>query len=166
MNREEILDEINKTKEHLANMEKMLKECEYERWKPIDGKLYYFLDSYGEIIADNFCSADYVDSQRYKNYNCFQTREQAETEAEKVLVRRMLEDIARRLNKGQKIDWNDEKQIKYSIGLDTIDNEIIWDEEVRFISQGMVYCLDRNFKDVAIREVGEERLIKYLRSEK
>ena len=27
MDREEILDEINKTKEHLANTEKMLEEC-------------------------------------------------------------------------------------------------------------------------------------------
>lgn len=31
MNKQEILEEINKTKEHLANMEKMLEECEYER---------------------------------------------------------------------------------------------------------------------------------------
>lgn len=30
MNKQEILEEINKTKEHLANMKKMLAECEYE----------------------------------------------------------------------------------------------------------------------------------------
>ena len=34
MNKQEIIDEINKTKEHLANMEKMLKECN-GRWKPV-----------------------------------------------------------------------------------------------------------------------------------
>lgn len=28
MNKQELIDEINKTKEHLANMEKILKECE------------------------------------------------------------------------------------------------------------------------------------------
>lgn len=33
MNKEEILYEINKTKEHLTNMGKMLEECEYERLK-------------------------------------------------------------------------------------------------------------------------------------
>ena len=37
------------------------------------------------------------------------------------------------------------------------------DSEKLLISQGTVYCLDRNFKDVAIKEIGEERLIKYLR---
>lgn len=31
MNREEILREIEKTKQHLVNMEKMLEECN-ERW--------------------------------------------------------------------------------------------------------------------------------------
>ena len=31
MNKQELQNEINKTKEHLKNMEKMLEECEYER---------------------------------------------------------------------------------------------------------------------------------------
>lgn len=162
MNKEEILSEIEKTKEHLANMEKILEEYR-KRWKPIGGELYYFLDSYGEIIADNFCSADYVDSHRYKNYNCFQTREQAEQEAEKILVRRMLEDIARRLNKGIKIDWYDNEQSKYCIEL--YCNDIITNFYYGHKTQGAVYCLDENFKDVAIQEIGEERLKTYLRGE-
>ena len=163
MNKQEILEEINKTKEHLSNMEKMLKECEYERWKPIDGELYYFLDSYGEIIADNFCSADYVDSHRYKNYNCFQTREQAEQEAEKILVRRQLEDIAKRLNKGEEIDWYDSEQPKHCIEL--YCNDIITNFYFGHKFQGTTYCLDKNFLDVAKREIGEERLKTYLRGE-
>lgn len=40
MDKKEILDEIEKTKEHLANMEKMLQECKYERWKPKQGEKY------------------------------------------------------------------------------------------------------------------------------
>lgn len=163
MNKEEILNEIEKTKEHLANMEKMLEECECARWTPIDSEMYYFLDSYGKIVADMFCSADSIDSQRYKNYNCFQTREQAETEAEKILVRRMLEDIARRLNKGIKIDWYDNEQSKYCIEL--YCNDIITNFYYGHKTQGAVYCLDENFKDIAIQEIGEERLKAYLRGE-
>lgn len=162
MDREEILNEINKTKEHLANMEKILKECEYERWKPEDFSPYFYVDSCMKIEQSDFYDDTYIHSERYNTYGTFKTREQAEAEAEKILVRRMLEDIARRLNKGEEIDWNDEKQIKYSIGLDTIDNEIIWDKEARFISQGMVYCLDKDFLNTAIKEIGEGRLIKYL----
>lgn len=163
MNKQEILDEINKTKEHLANMEKMLEECEYKRWAPIDGELYYFVDSYGQISVDNFCSADYIDNQRYKNYNCFQTKEQAKSESEKILVRRMLEDIARRLNKGIKIDWYDNEQSKHCIEL--YCNNIITNFYYGHKTQGTVYCLDGNFKDIAIREIGEEKLKAYLRGE-
>ena len=162
MDKKEILEEIEKTKEHLANMEKMLKECD-GRWKPKDFSPYFYVDSCMKIEESNFYNDTYIHSERYNTYSTFKTKEEAQQEAEKILVRRMLEDIARRLNKEQKIDWNEEKQIKYSIGLDTIDNEIIWDKETRFISQGMVYCLDMNFYNVAIKEIGEERLIKYLR---
>lgn len=162
MNKEEILNEIEKTKEHLANMEKMLEEYEYARWTPIDSEMYYFVNSYGKIVADMFCSADSIDSQRYKNYNCFQTREQAETEAEKILVRRMLEDIARRLNKGKKPDWIKCYQKKYSLGYDQINSKITLECRTTIIAQGTVFCLDDKFLNVAIQEIGEGRLIKYL----
>ena len=165
MDKKEILEEIEKTKEHLANMEKILKECEYERWKPEDFSTYFYVDSCMKIEESEFYNDTYIHSERYNTYSTFKTKEEAETEAEKILVRRQLEDIARRLNKGQKIDWNDKEQIKYSICLDAINSEIIWDNEVQYISQGIVYCLDMNFYNVAIQEIGEERLKKYLRVE-
>ena len=165
MNKQEILDEINKTKEHLAKMEKMLKECKYERWNPKPSQEYYCVDDGNDVRRVNFNTMNAYDRDRIKAYNCFQTREQAETEAEKILVRRMLEDIARRLNKGNKIDWNNGKQFKYYICIDSCDNEIIWGRDIQYISQGVVYCLDRNFYITAIQEIGEERLKKYLRSE-
>lgn len=160
MDKEQILNEINKTKEHLANMEKMLEECKYARWKPINGELYYFVDSCGKIVAK--ADADYIDSQRYKNYNCFQTEEQVKSESEKILVRRMLEDIARRLNKGKEIDWEShEYKFHLLIFNDVISQEVC--QDIKY--QGTVYCLDGNFKDIAIREIGEERLKAYLRGE-
>lgn len=163
MHKQEILKEINKTKKQLANLEKMLEECEYERWVPADGERYYFLDTYGSISSDNFYSSDYFDSQRYQYYNCFQTREEAEQEAEKILVRRMLEDIAKRLNKGKEIDWYDSEQSKYCIEL--YCNNIIMNFYLAHKTQGVVYCLDMNFYKVAIQEIGEERLKKCLRGE-
>ena len=164
MDKEEILKEIEKTKEHLANMKKMLEDCECERWKPNSCDAYYYIDAFGNVLSQ-IETGHSSDSAFWKSYNCFKTREQAETEAEKILVRRMLEDIARRLNKGNKINWENDKQFKYYICIDSRDNEIIWDREVRYISQGIVYCLDINFYNVAIQEISEERLIKYLRSE-
>ena len=163
MNKEEILSEIEKTKEHLANMEKILEEYS-ERWKPNSGDAYYYIDAFGNVLSQ-IETGHYSDNAFWESYNCFQTREQAEQEAEKILVRRMLEDIARRLNKGNKIDWNNNKQFKYYIWINSRDNEISWAGEVSHISQGVVYCSDRNFYIAAIKEIGKERLIKYLRNE-
>lgn len=161
MNKEEILSEIKKTKEHLANMEKILKEYS-ERWKPNSCDAYYYIDAFGNVLSQ-IETGHYSDSAFWKSYNCFKTREQAELEAEKILVRRMLEDIARRLNKGKKIDWNNSKQPKYCIEL--YFNNIVTNFYYGHKTQGTVYCLDENFKDVAIQEIGEERLKKHLRGE-
>ena len=163
-NKEEILNEIKKTEEHLANMKKMLAECEYERWKPEKGKGYYFLNSCNTVRCKTW-DADCSDVAHYNIYNCFKTREQAEAEAENVLVRRMLEDIARRLNKGKEFDWSDEDQTKSFIFLDCKTQLIERDGNLRNKIQGVVYCLDNNFRKITIQEIGEERLKKYLRGE-
>lgn len=161
MNKEEILDEINKTKEYLANMEKMLKKCD-EMWKPEKGEMFYYLNSYNIAISETW-DASYSDAEHYNIYNCFKTKEQAEAEAEKILIRRQLEDIARRLNKGQEIDWYNKNQSKHCIEL--FCNEIMSDSYFTYKTQGTVYCLDKSFKDVAIQQIGEERLKNYLRGE-
>ena len=164
-NKQEILNEIKKTKEHLSNMEKMLKECEYERWKPQKDELYYYLNSYNIAIPETWDASCYSDTTKWNTYNCFKNREEAEQEAEKILVRRMLEDIARRLNKGKKIDWNDEEQTKSFIFLNCATQLIERDCNLRHKIQGVVYCLDTDFRKIAIQEIGEERLKKYLRGE-
>ena len=164
MNKQELLDEINKTKEHSANMEKMLAECEHERWKPSLNE-EYFTVSYDGVNRCININEDSLDT-RYDFYNCFQTQEQAEAEAEKILVRRMLEDIARKLNKGKKIDWTRTTQVKYSLILSsTKEKQILLQDYITSLKGEQVYCLDEKFKDVAIQEIGEERLKKYLRGE-
>lgn len=165
MNKEEILDEINKTKQHLANMEKILEECEYKRWKPKDNEKYWYISDYNTINYSLFMSEIQIDNMRFKNYNCFSTREQAEAETEKILVRRQLENIARRLNKNEKIDWNNEDQNKYFICSNHWQDIIILERGWKNKFCGVIYCLDKNFLDIAIQEIGEERLKKYLRGE-
>lgn len=164
LNRQEILEEINKTKEHLANLQEKLKECQYERWKPQDGEIYFYVLSDGMVGQDSWNRPFAIDEgQRYNFYNCFKTREQAEAEAEKILIRRKLEDIARRLNKGERIDWNNFDQNKYFISFNCATQLI----ERGFYNlknkvQGVVYCLSDDFVSVAIQEIGEERLKRYM----
>ena len=164
MDKQELQKEIEKAHAHLANMEKMLEQCEYERWKPKIDDIFYSLNGYGEIKRVYFCN-DQSCRMLYKAFNCFQTLEQAEAEAENILVRRMLEDIAIRLNEGEKIDWGNIKQCKYFIGVQEGYAGILSDTEYEFKHQGVVYCLKADFLKVAKSEIGEERLKKYLRGE-
>lgn len=78
MNKEEILNEINKTKEHLANMEKILGEYEYERWEPKENEAYFYVSSNGKIARDKKHRDFIIDESRCNFYNCFRTKEQAE----------------------------------------------------------------------------------------
>lgn len=161
MNKQEIIDEINKTKEYLANLEKMLKECESKRWKPVDDDIYYYVSEACTVIKSR-AWAHFIVDEHYHCFNCFRTEEEAQAEAEKILVRRQLEDIARRLNKGQEINWSDENQYKWYIIYNTTFGFETYSVSETTV-QGVVYCLDKNFLNTAIKEVGEGRLIKYLR---
>jgi hypothetical protein len=165
MNKQEILKEIKETKEHLASMEKMLKACEHERWKPKTGEDYYCIDDVNKCRRVNFNLMNAYDRDRIRVYNCFRTKEEAEQEAEKILIRRQLGDIARRLNKGKELDWDDINQSKYSILFTYWQDTIGLGTALKEKIQGVIYCLDENFLNVAKNEIGEERLEKYLRGE-
>lgn len=164
INKQELINEITKTKEHLANMEKMLAECEHERWEPEKGEQYYYVSLIGIVVQDVWCDTE-CDNQLWLAYNVFKTKKQAEAEAEKILIRRMLEDIAKRLNRWEKIDWHSCNQEKHWLSYDFVENRICIRSNRAVKEEGATYCLTRYFRDVAIQEIGEERLKKYLRGE-
>lgn len=167
--KQKILNDIEEAQRKLDEARKKLDEYNtgYKRWKPKEGERYYYVAETGEAVGS--CNAEGLNevilSRYYNAYNCFQTREQAETEAEKILVRRQLEDIAKRLNKGRRLDWDNSYQFKNSISFDFFTNKIVSYRRFQQKEQGAVYCLDENFLDVAKREIGEDRLIKYIRGE-
>ena len=164
--KQKILNDIEEAQRKLDEARKKLDEYNigYKRWKPEEDEAYFYVNSNGIVGRDRWNSEFITDKKRYNSYNCFKTREQAEAEAEKILVRRQLEDIARRLNKGEKIDWSDENQYKWYIVYNTTFGFAIYSVSENTI-QGVVYCLDKNFLNIAIQEIGEERLKKYLRGE-
>lgn len=164
MDKEEILKEIEKTKQHLDSLEQMLEDCKYERWKPKKSEAYYYVSHISEVLNAVNEGVD-IDVRRYKAYNCFRTKEEAELEAEKILVRRQLEDIARRLNRGRKTDWSDANQCKYYIYIGMLNNHLLWGKSRLRKTEGVTYCLDSDFYKKAEQEIGTERLIKYLKGE-
>lgn len=166
--KQKILNDIEEAQRKLDEARKKLDEynTEYKRWKPKENERYFYVISNG-MVGSDFRNGNFTtDENRYSFYNCFKTREQAEVEAEKILVRRQLEDIAKRLNKGEEIDWCNLAQNKYYLSCDNYNRCgniccVCSNNTV----QGAVYCLDKNFLNVAKREIGEDRLIKYIRGE-
>ena len=140
----------------------MLKECG-GRWKPKNNEQYWYITDYGTVNYTLFMPKIQNDNMRFKNYDCFKTREEVEQELEKILIRRQLEDIARRLNRGERIDWDNDDQRKYFIRFNYWQGIIELDNSFRQQFQGVIYCLDKNFLNTAVQEIGEERLINYLR---
>ena len=125
---------------------------------------YYYLNDCGETEIET--DEDYpVDNFRYSIGNYFETKEQAENYKEKLLIEQELRDIARELNKGEEIDWDDVNQEKYYLGFDYYKDEIDYYVNNRSKKQGTIYCLNKDFKNIAIERIGEERLLKYLKSE-
>lgn len=168
--KQKILNDIEEAQRKLDEARKKLDEYNtgYKRFKPKEGENYYYITAIGEVIGS--CNLPEnnktILTKHYSFYNCFKTREQAEVEAEKILVRRQLEDIAKRLNKGEEIDWCNLAQNKYYLSCDNYNRCgniccVCSNNTV----QGAVYCLDKNFLDVAKCEIGEDRLIKYIRGE-
>lgn len=151
---------LDKAQEELKSLDR------YGRFIPEENEAYYYVDSMGDVRFDTNDFSQ-VDKQEIAFYNCFRTKEEAEREREKIFVRRQLEDIADRLNGGKKIDWGNWSQGKYCIcfhcgyGIRRLELALSYDYQY----VGAVYCLSDKFLEVAKKEIGEERLIKYIRWE-
>lgn len=91
----------------------------------------------------------------------FSTKEARDKAVFKMEIETKLKNIAERLNKGQKIDWEDRKQIKYNLFYNYEDKKLEYYFGFDYKNQGVIYCLDDNFLYVAKKEIGEENLIEY-----
>ena len=130
----------------------------------VKGEYYFYIDSCGDIdkIHDAF---DYIDNHRYKTGNYFKTEEEAEEYIEKIKIYMKLKRLSERLNNGKKIDWNDRDQYKYYILYNYYSDCIDVDDTYIYQKQGTIYCLNEDFKDIAIKEIGEERLLKLFKDQ-
>ena len=166
---------MNNLGEKIKEIEKQLEELKVQlteedkedkcKRKRFDyDKYYWFVDTFGEVCDTPECYAS-EDNFLFEIGNYFETEEQAENYKQKLLVEQELKDIAMELNKGEEINWNDYNQEKEHLVYDFSINEIIFDYDYVYKKQGVVYCLDKDFRDIAIERIGEERLTRYLKGE-
>lgn len=93
----------------------------------------------------------------------FSTKEARDKAMFKLEIETKLKNIAERLNNSRKIDWKDKDQNKYEIYYDYMRKKIECRSFCYCKDQGIIYCLDKNFLNVAKKEISEENLIKYFK---
>ena len=169
MNKQQILEQIDELKQKIEQIENQVNSIKFEgikkgaRQKPKDGEVYFFLDSYGNRIWTKWHN-NVQDLFRFNTGNCFKTNKEAIDYKENLLTKQALKDLALELNNGVEIDWDYYYQLKYYIfynnGLKTLS--IDFDRIHRCSSK--IYCVNSNFLDIAKERIGEEKLIKLIKS--
>lgn len=149
------LEELKKElEEALEKVNKKLEENEgkYYAIDYIDGNIY-------EIEDDNTATNQFQKSVG----NYFKTEEEAEEYLEDLKVKAEIKKIAKELNNGKEIDWNNEHQDKiylcYNYGLNFIQSYVERSRQ----AEGVIYCLNECFEEVVVERIGEKRLKNYLK---
>ena len=173
MNKQQILEQINELKQKIEELEKEVNSPEFEgikkgvRQRPKIGERYFYVDS---CCVDSCSGIDYVFWQETKTDlflfntgNCFKTEQEAEEYKENLLTKQALKDLALELNDGVEIDWGKHNP-KYFIYL-TKQGELL-DQSYNIYDNcnTKLYCLSEKFLDIAKERIGEEKLIKLIKS--
>lgn len=168
MNKQQILKQIDELKQKVEELEKKVNSPEFEgikkgaRQKPKDGEVYFFLDSYGNIIWTKWHN-NVQDLFRFNTGNCFKTEQEVEEYKENLLTKQALKDLALELNNGIEIDWDNYKLTKYCIFISCVD--VLYLHSINSNKHlGQVYCYDKDFLTIAKDRIGEEKLIKLIKS--
>ena len=168
MNKQELQNKIEDLEKQLAEVKEQVNSIEFEgikkgvRQMPKVGEKYFFLNDSGFI-----CEAVWIGSNpdlfHFNTGNCFKTEQEAEEYKENLLTKQALKDLALELNKGVEIDWSDCEQYKYIISYSHNTRELLTDYN-QLMRRLSVYCLNDNFIGIAKDRIGEEKLIKLIKS--
>lgn len=153
------LEELEAKMKELQKEIDDLKKKKTVRWRAEKDGEYYMVDTNGDI---NLCSEDNhsIDNNRYNFGNYFKTREEAELVKEKILIYNELKDLALELNGGEEMDWKDAWQDKYYIYFDNFCECLKCIATCTNRDFFGIYCLNKNFLEIAKERIGEERLKK------
>lgn len=152
-------EKLKKAKEELMYANQKL--ADFYNKKPALRETYFYLDAFNKVRQKCWDDDD-SDNELYRTYNCFTTEKEAQIKAEDILIHRTLENIACRLNDESGIDWNNWRQDKCYILLNTDEDVVLDDATSTDPQQGTIYCTSERFHELAEYEIGEERLKSYL----
>lgn len=171
MNKKEIENKIEALEKQLEELKKEVNSPEFEgikkggRWKPECGVVYFYLKHDGYIGSTHWGIED-TDLFRFNTGNCFKTGQEAIDYKENLLTKQALKDLALELNNGVAVDWENYEQSKFSIYYNgyRFANDLKLDNADCYTEIGQVYCLNTDFLSIAKERIGEEKIIKLIKS--
>lgn len=168
MNKQELQNKIEDLEKQLAEVKEQVNSVGIERIKkgirqmPIRGDWYWYVDSYGIVTQAKWRDKE-ADLFRFNTGNCFKTEKEAEDYKENLLTKQALKDLALELNNGVEIDWG-KCNPKYFICLSKAGEFLDQCYNIYDNCNTSLYCLDENFLQLAKDRIGEEKLIKLIKS--
>lgn len=152
----------NLTQEEKDTIMKLVEKSNRKKvWKPEGGDNYWFITSNGTLFQ-TMCIEGENDTEQISIGNFFRTKEEAKFMIEKLKVLQELREYAAEHNEGE-IDWSNPKQGKCIITFNHKHKEINAHNIMHQTKDiGQVYFTSEKIAKEAIKEVGEDRIKKYL----
>lgn len=158
------MEEFKVELENLTDKEKktflhLVKKSKKSRKRHMN-EIYYSICPNGNIVS-SIEKNTFYDDNCWKLGNYYNTIKEAEFAKQKQLVYQELKKYALEQNTGE-IDWENYLQFKYFIYYNTKSNDLgIMDVSKRKIT-GQVYFTSEKIAENAIKDIGEDRIKKYL----
>lgn len=146
---------LAKAEEMKQLIEKAKKEETWPNW----GNEYWHASSNGSVYA-GYWEGSYEDNNRFKFGNVHRSNAEGKAYVQKRLVQVELETLAKKAWKesGKQIDWTNERQSKYHIYYDYIDESFNVCLNSTCQHLGQVFFPARGSAIDAVKTIGEERL--------
>lgn len=169
MNKQQILKQVDELKQKVEELKKKVSSSDFEviknstRSKPTYGEKYFCLFTDGIVRGQTWL--DGIDDLfRFNSGNCFETEKEGYDFKENILTKQALKDLALELNDGVEIDWDDRNQKKYCFVYSHNGNKLDYTPNSAWQELGHIYSLDYKFLKIAKDRIGEEKLIKLIKS--
>lgn len=158
---EQICDTIEKLKNEADELKKEIKkeikkENKFKRWRAESGEVYYCFGK--ESVCIHYEKKDDTDESIYNIGNYFKTKEEAEAYKLKLLYTQELKDLALRLNKGWKPNWENSNERKCNICYSFESECFIVEAYYWIIEYTCVMFSDPIIAEKAIKIMGNEKL--------
>lgn len=154
------VEDVELTPEQEKQIKNYLGIKDNKRWKPYHGETYWYIMNCGNITSTPWNKHCSYDAEHLAMSNCFKTEEEAKFALEKIKVYLELKNFADENN--EPIDWNNERQEKYTFYYDYSDLGLIISDYHHIAHIGTIYFSSVELAQKALAKVGEKRIEKYL----